>query len=266
VLQYGRGSGRLTEIPAGDHMLHWLVDTNLWDQALKVLGALTAAIAAIAGLLTAWTSLRKGRTPDAAPKPGTSGPDQPQPGSNPHRFRVLSLQGEPVKPWSLFWFKCLTIAGCVAGLLMTAEGVWAFILRPSTANVLAPSLFGSMLILTIFSARRLWTIDPEKGSRVRREATIHAQGDYDHVWDQCLEALRRINVKIKTFDASKGRIEGTTGLTWKTYGEIVAVQVTRISNDECAVQIRSDSKLSALVLDYGKNSSNIERFFQQLTG
>ena len=94
-------------------MLDWLVDTNLWDQALKVLAALTAAIAALAGLLTAWTTLRKGRTPDVGSKPGAPTSDQPQPSNNPHRFRVLSLQGEPVKPWSLFWFKVFAIAVCI---------------------------------------------------------------------------------------------------------------------------------------------------------
>jgi hypothetical protein len=247
-------------------MLDWLLDTNFWDQALKVLGALTAAVAALAGLLTAWTTLRKGRTADADPKSVASGSDPSQPGNNPRRFRVLSLQGEPVKPWSLFWYKFFGVAVCIQCLLMTAVGIWAFILRPSAARAFLPSLFGILLILMIFSVRHVWTINPEKGSRVRREATIHVQGNYDHVWDQCLDALRRINVSIKTIDASKGLIEGTTGLTWRTYGEIVAVHVTKISNDECAVQIRSDSKFAALVVDYGKNASNIEKFFHQLTG
>jgi hypothetical protein len=227
---------------------------------------LTAAIGALAGLLTAWTTVRKGRTTDVDPKLGTSDSDRPQPGGNPHRLRVLSLQGEPVKPWSLFWLKCLAVVACVACLLMTAVGVAVVIRRPSGAPVWPAAFFGIMLILTIFSAGRLWTVDPEKGSRVRREGKIHIQGDYDRIWDQCLEALRRINVNIKTIDASKGLVEGTTDLTWKTYGEIVAVQVTGISNDECAVQIRSDSKLSTLALDYGKNASNIEKFFHQLTG
>ena len=58
---------------------------------------------------------------------------------------------------------------------------------------------------------------PSKGL-VKREGTFNILGEYDHLWDGCVAALRRMKVEIKTIDAKKGVIEGETAWSWKSFG------------------------------------------------
>lgn len=226
--------------------MSWLFDADFWT---KVATALSAAL----GLVTAIVTLLKTRTPAA----------EPQRAAIDHGLRLLSLGSKPSKSSSSFWLKCLVIISGILNLPMLAAGVWLLIADPSVLAVLPVIFFGGMAVALFVGARRLW-VNPERGSAVKREVTINVQGQFDQIWDACIAALKRMKVGINTLDAKQGLISGETGLNWRSWGEIVEVQITVVGPNECAVHVKSDCRMTTTLVDYGKNSSNIRQFLREL--
>jgi hypothetical protein len=98
--------------------------------------------------------------------------------------------------------------------------------EPSLLSLLPAFFFGGCTVGYVVAAKRLWG-DPQHGSPVKREGTFNILGEYDQLWDGCVAALRRMKVEIKTIDAKKGVIEGETAWSWKSFGEILVVQITK---------------------------------------
>jgi hypothetical protein len=226
-------------------MPDWLSSVDVW---IKIATVLTTVLS----LMTAVITYLKTRAPAAAQQQVTTV----------RRLRVLSLESDS-KPWSPLWLKSLIIMGGIMTLPMLILGYMVFVSEPSVGTAFPFLFFAVCAVGYVVSARRLWG-SPQQGSIAKREATINVQGSYDQIWDQCIAALKRINADIKTIDATKGLIEGSMGLNWRSWGETVVVQITRIGADECSVHVKSDSKLVTTALDYGKNASNIRRFVDEL--
>jgi hypothetical protein len=227
-------------------MPDWLSNADVW---MKFAGVLTTILSFMTALLT----LLKTRAPVAALQ-------QAAQVTTFRRLRTEPLE-EPSRPRPLFWTKCLVIATGALSVWMAARAFPVFASQPSALTALPFLVFGGCTALSVISAWRIWR---RLGSIAKRETTINVQGDYDRIWEGCIAALKRMKVDIKTIDAKKGLIEGDIGLSWKSWGEIVVVQITRIGADQCSVQLKSDSKLMTTALDYGKNSSNIRRLVEEL--
>jgi hypothetical protein len=226
-------------------MPDWLSDVDVWVKILTI-------VAGALSLMTALITYRKTRAAGAEQQQASTAP----------RLRVLSLEGYS-KPWSPYWLKSLIILGGIMTLPMLVVGFVVLVSEPSVGTAFPFLCFALFAVGYVFSARRLWG-NPQQGSLAKREATINVQGSYDQIWDQCIAALKRIKAAIKTIDAKKGLIESNIGLNWRSWGEIVVVQITRIGADECSVHVKSDSKLVTTAFDYGKNASNIRRFVDEL--
>jgi hypothetical protein len=177
--------------------------------------------------------------------------------------RPLALGPESANPQPSFRLRILVVVSGVLGLAMTALGLVAFVLKPSAASSFPVLFFGACTAISIYSAWRLW-IHPRGGSLAKRGATIIAQGSHDQVWDQCIVALKRLNVTVNTMDPTQGLIEGNTGLSWKSWGETIVIHITRKDACGCAIHIKSDSKLVTTVFDWGKNSANIRKLVREL--
>ena len=226
-------------------MLGWL---SIADVVVKIATALTAAVTLVTALVKLWKIL----APVAAQQHITTAP----------RLRLLSLETAS-KPWSPYWLKSIFIIASFLSLLMLALGVWVFVSQPSAGTAISVLLFAAFTAVNLASARRLWR-NPQQSSGVMREATANVQGNYDDVWDECIAALKRMKVKVKTVDAEKGLIEGSTGLNWKSFGNIVVVQITKIGADECSIHVKSDSRMITTMFDLGQSSSYIRRFVDEL--
>jgi hypothetical protein len=226
-------------------MPDWLSNADVW---VKILTVVTGALSFMTALIT----FRKTRAAGAEPQQATTAP----------RLRMLALESYS-KPWSPYWLKSLIIIGGVMTLPMLILGFVVFVSEPSAGTAFPLLFFAVCAAGYVFSARRLWGT-PQQGSIAKREATINVQGSYDQIWDRCIATLKRIKAAIKTMDATKGLIEANIGLTWRSWGEIVVVQVSRIGADECSVHVKSDSKLVTTAFDYGKSASNIRRFVDEL--
>jgi hypothetical protein len=223
-----------------------------WLSNMEVWGKILAFPVGVLGFMTALLTFLKALAPVAAKQQVTTI----------RRLRVLSLEGYS-KPWSPLWLKSLVIAGGILTLPMAALGFLAFVSEPSVGTAFPFVFFAACVVGYVFSAKRLWG-NPQQGSIAKREAKINIQASYDQIWDECTAALRRMKVDIKTIDAKKGLIEGNTGPNWRSWGETVVVQITRIGADECSVHVKSDSRTITTVFDYGKNASNIRRFVDEL--
>jgi uncharacterized lipoprotein len=234
-------------------MLDWLTDADIW---VKIGAAVTAAATATIGLLNALTAWRKAHAANS---------EQSQAPSNVNQLRVLSLQGDPIKPWSLFWVRALLVIVVIFVLPLIAICIWVIFRFPSW-EMLWPALvlIGTVGLLA-FTTKQVWTADPQRGSKVRRESTINVEGDYDRIWDRCLGALERTGVEVKAADSRTGVIEGTKSMSWASHGEIIVVHIAKVAEGECSVRIKSDSKLATIMIDFGKNASNVRKFFHELT-
>lgn len=60
-------------------------------------------------------------------------------------------------------------------------------------------------------------------------------------------------------DRSAGKIDARTGMTWRSFGELVTVRVAKVGDDGARIAIRSEPTGSQKV-DYGKSAENVELF------
>ena len=238
-------------------MLEWLLNAELWKQ---IAGVATTVL----GLVTAVVALKKTRSPASTsdgPRSGSAVVDlRPAAAA---RLRLVSLEGEPAVPCSPLWLKAAVVVFGILGVLMTALSVFTFVQEPSFLSLLPAFFFAGCTVSYVVAAKRLWG-DPQQGSPVKREGTFNILGEYDQLWDGCVAALRRMKVEIKTIDAKKGVIEGETAWSWKSFGEILVIQITKAGPDEYSVHVKSDSIIVTTAFDFGKNASNIRRFVQEL--
>jgi hypothetical protein len=223
----------------------WLSETDVW---VKLATVLTAALTLMTTLVGFWKTL----APAAEQQRITTAP----------RLRLLSLEAYS-KPWSPYWLKSFFIVAIFLGPLMVALGLWVFVSEPSAGTAFPVLFFAACTVVNLVSARRLWR-NPQQGSGVKREATVNVQGNYDQVWDECIAALKRMKVKVRTVDAEKGLIEGSTDRNWKSWGNIVTVQITKIGADQCSIHVKSDSRMIITAFDFGESSSSIQRFVDEL--
>jgi hypothetical protein len=236
-------------------MFGWLVEKLPTIAAALV--ALPPVLAGVINLLNALTTWRKARLAGLEPSQALA---------DTNRVRVLSLQGDPIKPSSFLALqKVLTVIAACTLLPLIAVGIWAFFLAPSWKIFLSNLVFLGFAVAMVFAARSARNVDPQQSSKVKRETKISLEGDYDRIWDSSLKGLKRIGVEVRSADVRKGTIEGTTGMNWLSFGEIIVVHIGQIAERECSVQVKSDSKLTTTRLDYGKNASNIRKFIHELT-
>lgn len=81
----------------------------------------------------------------------------------------------------------------------------------------------------------------------------------DQAFQRCRQAVASLKrAKIVAADAATGRIEARTGGTWKSFGEVITVQVS-VARDGTLVTVTSKPRLAATLIDYGKNNENAER-------
>jgi hypothetical protein len=79
-----------------------------------------------------------------------------------------------------------------------------------------------------------------------------------------LAALRVIpKIRIVREDRDAGAIDARTRMTWRSFGELVTVRVTRIGDDYARIGIRSEPTGRQQV-DYGKSVENVELFLKQI--
>jgi len=84
---------------------------------------------------------------------------------------------------------------------------------------------------------------------------------FEKVFEQAQNALRDVGFKIKNVNLDQGVIEVSTGVSWRSWGEKIVINI-RKTQEGTSVEI--ESKLKAQLVDWGKSSENIVKFFAAL--
>lgn len=86
---------------------------------------------------------------------------------------------------------------------------------------------------------------------------------YEKVFGEAENALKDAGFKVKNTDKGKGVIEASAGMSWKSWGEKIKVTIRKSEGREGA-EVEIESKEKAQLIDYGKGSENIRKFFEAL--
>lgn len=85
---------------------------------------------------------------------------------------------------------------------------------------------------------------------------------YEKVFGEAENALKDAGFKVKNADKGKGVIEAFAGMSWKSWGEKIIVTIRKSEGE--GTEVEMESKEKAQLVDYGKGSENIRKFFEAL--
>jgi hypothetical protein len=114
--------------------------------------------------------------------------------------------------------------------------------------------------LHIWSVKRISYRKSKDITNVRHSRNIELQLSYDKAFNLCIESLKIFKkYKIKEENYSYGKIVAITGMTWKSWGEVISFDVHKTDNNRIQIIISSKPVLPTTLVDYGKNLENVER-------
>jgi len=144
-----------------------------------------------------------------------------------------------------------------------ALSLWWVYKAPSLFRIINVAFWGLCLWSYAFQLRA-YMRPVDSPSRVRREMQVIIDGGFDAIFDRCENALRTIGASIVASDRVMGLIYARVGMSWKSFGERIEIKVSKSENAACMVTLVSDSVLSITLVDYGKNSQNIDALIKYL--
>jgi len=86
----------------------------------------------------------------------------------------------------------------------------------------------------------------------------------EDVFVRCRDAIDKIGAKIEKVDDKPGIIEASTGISWKSWGEKILIQLAKQGDDKIEVQIHSRPRWKRTIVDYGKGRENLDKIVDQL--
>jgi hypothetical protein len=87
--------------------------------------------------------------------------------------------------------------------------------------------------------------------------------------DQALLAARDAVLslpKSKLVRAAGRTLEARTGMTWRTYGEVIVISAETTASGKATLSIESRPRSKGVTADHGKSYENVERIFAHLSG
>jgi hypothetical protein len=92
------------------------------------------------------------------------------------------------------------------------------------------------------------------------QVSRHFATDFDILFMKCQESIRICGFTVQESNSSTGRIMAYAHASWKSFGEVVEIQIDR--NGE--VKIKSTCALPTTLVAYGKNQKNVQIIFEKL--
>jgi len=97
-----------------------------------------------------------------------------------------------------------------------------------------------------------------------QERLVDVALDAAAAFEASLAALQVIpKFRIVREDGDAGEIDGRTGMSWRSFGELVTVRVARVDKVHARITIRSEPATRQKV-DYGKSVESVELFLRQI--
>jgi hypothetical protein len=129
-------------------------------------------------------------------------------------------------------------------------------------------LFGGFMSLILgflqtWSVKQLPFAKSEEATGVHHVRNAELLLPYDVTFNTCIKSLSSIKkCRIQNKDRSQGKIIAKTSMTWKTYGDVISFQLSRIDDERTQVQVSSRPFVRTTLVDYGKNLENVETIFR----
>ena len=135
------------------------------------------------------------------------------------------------------------------------------------SGLIAGTCFGAVMSLVLGTLHIWSTRHSAMGGNGGPNQSIELEMDppIALVFDRCVRALEQFGAEIGTQQRNDGVIEATTGLTWKSWGEVLCVHVKDHEHEKVKVQISSSPRVETTLLDYGKGRENVEKIAGFLT-
>ena len=154
-------------------------------------------------------------------------------------------------PFGLFMGMVL---GALYGVADLGEGFPEGLVVGAAAGV----VFGLLMALTLGTMQLLGFRDAPKGlslsPRQTREIPVANGPD---LADRVVAALRSLPAEVTTVDVPAGRYVARRGVSWKSWGEDVVVQLSGDPAHPVAT-VSSRPRLATTLIDYGRGRRNVE--------
>jgi Zn-dependent protease with chaperone function len=165
-------------------------------------------------------------------------------------------------------FKIFIKGGILFGTVM---GIMHFILtQQALTAVIMGLLYGSffgigMTLIGLWSEKRLNSLGfTTTDMNPIQQREIYIDQPVPQATKLCREALLRIpKLRILSVDTASGFISAKVGMTWLSWGELIAVKLLSHRNGSF-VYIRSAPRLRFTLIDSGKGVENVETFVRAL--
>lgn len=170
-------------------------------------------------------------------------------------LKLLKFRQRLPKDKSFIVFLILPTFGALGFL---AVSLWLLYEVPSVGMALSAGFWTLCLLPFIIICKQ----GGNGPSLVRRELQFTVASDHDAVFDQCEAALLKMRAIPIARDRDLGLIYAHTGFSWKSFGERMEVAITTSDTANCTVTVVSDSVYSTTLVDYGKNTQNLNSFIR----
>ena len=97
----------------------------------------------------------------------------------------------------------------------------------------------------------------EPPSRTRKSISVELLLPITEAMEICLQATTSLGAKVAKYNASEGILIAKTGMSWRSFGEIVTIKAVPINHDRCQIDIESDVLQTSVLFDCGANKRNI---------
>lgn len=84
--------------------------------------------------------------------------------------------------------------------------------------------------------------------------------EYRHAFEKAKVTLKKSGVIIIQENEGEGLIVARTNISWKSFGEEITTKFTKLGNGKTKIIIFSKPMVSILLVDFGKNIENVEKF------
>ena len=125
-------------------------------------------------------------------------------------------------------------------------------------------IFGVFMSLILgflhsWSVKRMPYGKSEESLGVYHVRNVELRLPHDKVFNLCIASISSIKkCKIQTEDRSQGKIIAKAGSNWKTWGDVISLEVHKTDNYRTQVVVSSRPTVRATLVDYGKNLENVK--------
>jgi hypothetical protein len=152
------------------------------------------------------------------------------------------------------------------GILMGGHLVTMMVISgslPEAKDILGSVVFGLVLAfvfteLQAYFASNGKTVGFQPHSlSPKQQVKIAVRGEVAKILHQVKEGLTQKKWELVAEDTQRGELEFRTGVSWKSWGEVVYVQAMQKEDNEVDIDICSLPSWRTTMVDYGKNQENI---------